>query len=607
MPYAAPSRGFTLNEARRSQFIVASTYIVVAVALGIMIALSLAGMTEPRRLAGNVLLVAGMAASNLLCRRGKVDAAAHVMVWTAYVAITLVCYATGGFRSPSSNAYLTIVAFAGWLLGMRQMLVATALALLSMLTLFVLDRVGALPPAAPSLPAVQFASAFVAIMIGGLLFYFVVGEMHASWAEELALRDRLRQANDELEAKVAQRTQELARAKDVAEQASHAKGAFLANMSHEIRTPLHAILGLTEVLRRESTDATARGRLALVTQASEHLLALISNVLDISKIESGKVDLAAVEMRVEDVFARVLAILQEEATRKGLGLAGELDVEASRRVIGDPTRLVQVLLNFAGNAVKFTSAGEVRLRCHRVDGDAQLYRFEIEDSGSGVSAADRARIFEPFEQAGPALQRAHSGSGLGLAINRHLVRAMGGEIGLRSEPGRGSLFWFTARLPAAPALAGEPADALAPAGGEHPAERLLRTTLAASRVLVVDDNEVNRIVVRAQLNAVGLEPDDAADGLQAVGLAARGAYDIILMDVHMPTIDGIEATRRIRGLERYRDTPIIALTADAFSADRDRFLAAGMSDHLAKPLQARQLYTALVHWLAKAAARPAAT
>ena len=602
MQHAAPDRGFTLNEARRSQFIVASTYLVAAVALGIMIALALAGMNEPRRLAGNVLLVAGMAASNLLCRRGKVDAAAHMMVWSAYIAITLVCYATGGFRSPTSNAYLTIVAFAGWLLGMRQMLVATTLALLSMLALFILDRIGALPPPAPSLPAVQFASAWVAIVIGGLLFFFVVREMHASWAAELALRDRLRQANDELEAKVAQRTRELARAKDVAEQASLAKGAFLASMSHEIRTPLHAILGLTEVLRRESADATARGRLALVAQASEHLLALISNVLDISKIESGKVDLEVVEMRVEDVFARVLAILQEEATRKGLTLAGELDVEASRRVFGDPTRLVQVLLNFAGNAVKFTSAGRVTLRCRRVDGDESLYRFEIEDSGIGVSAADQARIFEPFEQAGQAPHRARPGSGLGLAINRHLVQAMGGEVGLRSAPGRGSLFWFTARLPAAPALAGESPDH---AGDEHPAERLLRTTLAASRVLVVDDNEVNRIVVRAQLNAVGLEPDDAADGQQAFELASRRAYDVILMDVHMPGLDGIEATRRIRSLERYRDTPIIALTADAFSADRDRFLAAGMSDHLAKPLQARQLYVALVHWLAKPA--PAAT
>ena len=206
-----------------------------------------------------------------------------------------------------------------------------------------------------------------------------------------------------------------------------------------------------------------------------------------------------------------------------------------------------------------------------------------------------ARIFESFEQADDALTRNHSGSGLGLAINRHLVRAMGGEVGLQSTPGRGSLFWFTAQLPPAPVLGSvEPAPALA--AGE--AERLLRSEHAGARLLVVDDNEVNRIVARAQLNAIGLDADDAADGEQAVEMAGLATYDLILMDVHMPALDGVEATRRIRRLERYRDTPIIALTADAFSADRQRYLDAGMSDHLAKPLQAQHLYAALAHWLA---------
>ena len=434
---------------------------------------------------------------------------------------------------------------------------------------------------------------------------FVVGEMHRSWLEEVALRESLKRANDELEAKVAQRTRELQGAKEAAERASRAKGAFLASMSHEIRTPLHAILGLSEVLRREVVEPVARERLALVTQASDHLLALINNVLDISKIESGKFELAAVEMRIGDVFARVLAMLHEEARRKGLALTGELDVDASRRVIGDPTRLVQVLLNFAANAIKFTRSGAVTLRCRALEGGAPLYRFEIQDSGPGVPEPDKARIFEPFEQVASTMQRAPSGSGLGLAINRYLVRAMGGEVGLHSEPGAGSLFWFTARLPAAPAAGAQ--DAPEPADGAHAAEHLLRTTFAGSRVLVVDDNEVNRIVARAQLGAVGLEPDDAVDGLQALERVAHGVgYDIILMDVHMPQLDGMEATRRIRSLARYRDTPIIALTADAFSADRERFLAAGMSDHLPKPLQARQLYEMLVHWLAKTAAAPRA-
>ncbi|MCB2019657.1 MAG: response regulator [Burkholderiaceae bacterium] len=367
-------------------------------------------------------------------------------------------------------------------------------------------------------------------------------------------------------------------------------------MSHEIRTPLHAILGLTELVQRESSDVRARARLALVSQASDHLLTLINNVLDVSKIESGKFELAEAELRVGEVFERVMTMLQDEASRKRLQLRGELDIDASRRVLGDATRLTQVLLNFAANAVKFTPSGSVVLRCRALDGD--LFRFEVQDSGIGVAPADQARIFESFEQADDAPTRNQPGSGLGLAINRHLVRAMGGEVGLESAPGEGSLFWFTVKLPPAPALVA--ARTAATEVDAAQAEAMLRGVLAGSRLLVVDDNEVNRIVARAQLDAVGIAADDASDGVQAVEMAARTAYDLILMDVHMPKLDGVEATRRIRQLDGYRDTPIIALTADAFDIDRRRFLDAGMSDHVAKPLQAGPLYRVLAQWLSVA-------
>ncbi|MEO8123514.1 MAG: response regulator [Burkholderiales bacterium] len=585
------------GDERRARLIRWTSVWLGAFAVAAMVSLQLVGLTEPHRLAGTLALLLGCVVAWSLCRVGQVARGGQVLVWTSLAGISVVAFASGGYRSPATNGFLTVVAFAGWLLGMRYMIAATLLSLAIMVVLFVLSQIGLLPPPAPSHPLVLFSTAAISLALGGLLFYYVVREMRIGLAQEKALRDDLKRANDELEHKVAERTRELSGALDAAERASRAKSAFLANMSHEIRTPIHAILGLAEIVQRESTDARAKERLALVSQASDHLLTLINNVLDFSKIESGKLELAASEMRIDDVFQRVLSILHDEALRKGLQLRGELDVDASGRVLGDATRLAQVLLNFAANAVKFTPAGSVVLRGQALE--SHLFRFEVEDSGIGVAPADQARIFESFEQADGALTRVQTGSGLGLAINRYLVRAMGGEVGLQSTPGVGSRFWFTARLPPAPAGA---TAARAPAAevGVEQAEALLRGALAGVRLLVVDDNEVNRIVARAQLDAVGIAADDAADGAQAIAMAERSHYDLILMDVHMPTLDGIEATRRIRRLDAYRDTPIIALTADAFASDRQRCIDAGMSDHLAKPLQAGRLYTALAQWLVSA-------
>jgi signal transduction histidine kinase/CheY-like chemotaxis protein len=583
--------------ARRARLIEWTSACLGAFAAAAIVVLQLAGLTEWYRLAGDLALLLGCVLAWSLCRAGQTGRAAQVLVWTSLAGISLVAYATGGFRSPAANGFLTLVAFAGWLLGMRYMVAVTLLSLAILVTLFALGQTGLLPPPAPSRPLVHFSTTAIALALGGLLFYYVVRELNIGLAQEKALREDLKRANDELEQKVADRTRELSDAKDAAERASRAKGAFLANMSHEIRTPIHAIVGLTEIVQRESADERTKERLALVSQASDHLLTLINNVLDVSKIESGKLELAASEMRIDDVFERVLSMLRDEALRKGLQLRGELDVEASRPVQGDATRLVQVLLNFAANAVKFTPAGSVVLRGRALGGD--LFRFEVEDSGVGIAPADQARVFDSFVQADGALTRTQSGSGLGLAINRYLARAMGGEVGLQSTPGVGSLFWFTARLPPAPASIA-PARAPAADFGAAQAEAMLRGVLAGARLLVVDDNEVNRIVARAQLDAVGIAVDEAADGAQAVEMAGRGHYDLILMDVHMPVLDGIEAARRIRRQGACRETPIIALTADAFESERQRCIGAGMSDHLAKPLQAARLYTALAQWLARA-------
>ena len=596
MQQSMPVEELAFGDARRARLIRWTSACLGAFAAAAMVAYQLAGLTEWYRLAGDLALLLGCVLAWSLCRAGRIGRAAQVLIWATLVGISVIAYATGGYRSPAANGFLTLVAFAGWLLGMRYMFAVTLLSLAILVAFFVLGETGLLPPPAPSRPLVHFLSAAIALALGGLLFYYVVRESNLGLAQEKALRDDLKRANDELEQKVADRTRELSAAKDAAERASRAKGAFLANMSHEIRTPIHAIVGLTEIVQRESSDERAKERLALVSQASDHLLTLINNVLDVSKIESGKLELAASEMRIDDVFERVLSILHDEALRKGLQLRAELDVDASRPVLGDATRLVQVLLNFAANAVKFTPAGSVVLRGRTLEGD--LFRFEVEDTGIGIAPADQARIFESYFQADGALTRTQPGSGLGLAINRYLARAMGGEVGLQSTPGVGSLFWFSARLPPAPASIA-PARAPTADFGAAQAEAMLRGVLAGARLLVVDDNEVNRIVARAQLDAVGIAVDEAADGAQAVEMAGRGHYDLILMDVHMPVLDGIEAARRIRRQGACRETPIIALTADAFESERQRCLEAGMSDHLAKPLQAARLYTALAQWLAR--------
>ena len=596
MQQSMPVEELAFGDARRARLIRWTSACLGAFAAAAMVAYQLAGLTEWYRLAGDLALLLGCVLAWSLCRAGRIGRAAQVLIWATLVGISVIAYATGGYRSPAANGFLTLVAFAGWLLGMRYMFAVTLLSLAILVAFFVLGETGLLPPPATSRPLVHFLSAAIALALGGLLFYYVVRESNLGLAQEKALRDDLKRANDELEQKVADRTRELSAAKDAAERASRAKGAFLANMSHEIRTPIHAIVGLTEIVQRESSDERAKERLALVSQASDHLLTLINNVLDVSKIESGKLELAASEMRIDDVFERVLSILHDEALRKGLQLRAELDVDASRPVLGDATRLVQVLLNFAANAVKFTPAGGVVLRGRTLEGD--LFRFEVEDTGIGIAPADQARIFESYFQTDGALTRTQPGSGLGLAINRYLARAMGGEVGLQSTPGVGSLFWFSARLPPAPASIA-PARAPTADFGAAEAEAMLRGVLAGARLLVVDDNEVNRIVARAQLDAVGIAVDEAADGAQAVEMAGRGHYDLILMDVHMPVLDGIEAARRIRRLDACRETPIIALTADAFESERQRCLEAGMSDHLAKPLQAARLYTALAQWLAR--------
>jgi PAS domain S-box-containing protein len=399
-----------------------------------------------------------------------------------------------------------------------------------------------------------------------------------------------------LEALVAERTADLSQAKEAAEAASRAKSTFLANMSHELRTPMNAILGMTEIALRHSKDPRLHDQLGKVRQASRHLLQIVNDILDISKIEADRLVLEHTQFRTGEVIENLVSMIGPRASAKGLSVHVTLAPGlAQRSLIGDPHRLGQILLNLAGNAIKFTESGSVTIEARVVDEDADslLLRWEVRDTGIGIAAADQARLFTAFEQADGSMTRRYGGTGLGLAISKRLAHMMGGDIGVVSAPGAGSTFWFTLRL--------EKSTALATAKDQTPAadsaEANLRARHAGARVLLAEDEPINQEVSRALLEDAGLVVDLAEDGVEAIDLARAKHYDLILMDMQMPRSNGIEATRAIRVESRNTATPILAMTANAFDEDRRACLEAGMNAHIAKPIEPESLYATLLSWL----------
>ena len=544
-------------------------------------------------------------------------------------------------------------------------------------------------------------------------------------------RRQLRAQRDSLEEQVEQRTVEYRTAKIEAENANRAKSEFLANMSHEIRTPMNAIIGMTHLLRRELDDARALDRVDKISAAANHLLNIINDILDLSKIEAGKLSLENSDFNVERVVENACALLQEKAEAKGLELVIELR-GVPPMLHGDRLRLGQILLNFVGNAIKFTESGTITIRgwIAGASDSGILLHLAVADTGIGLSAEQKERLFNAFEQADASTTRRYGGTGLGLTINRRLVDLMGGRIGVDSEPGHGSTFWVEVPLGFSEAQLPEPAstvptrglrtlliddqsearesltemlesqgmrvsalpdgnaalatlkaaeadgepfdivlcdwqmpgldgitlgrrmttaalarqplrllitahgqdlepDALAGTGyheviakpltpsrlhdaiqrllsskhattaraaGSASAEQRLRAG-GSRRILLADDNEINREVAGELLVNAGMSVDFAEDGRQAADLARRQRYDLILMDMQMPVLDGLQATRELRLQPGQATIPIIAMTANAFAEDRQACLDAGMNDHLAKPITPEVLYEALLRWL----------
>ncbi|MBF0266636.1 MAG: response regulator, partial [Gammaproteobacteria bacterium] len=400
---------------------------------------------------------------------------------------------------------------------------------------------------------------------------------------------------NKLEELVEQRTHDLMDMMHQAEISANAKSKFLANMSHEIRTPLNAIIGLTHLLLMETPSSEQKERLNHIMTSGNHLLNLINDILDLSKIEAGKIELEHKPLNIDEVLKNVISIQVDLASQKALQLISNWH-DLPQSVIGDKTRLTQALINLLGNAVKFTESGSVTLTCQEKWSSSQNVQllFEVIDTGIGISSDQQQKIFQPFQQADTSTTRKYGGTGLGLAVTRLLIDKMDGEMGVSSKPGEGSRFWFTITFNKSDTIETMPDDIEQQVDN---AKEILIQNCQQCYLLLAEDDPINQEVSIGLLKKAGLAVDLAVNGQQAVNMFEQKKYDLILMDMQMPLMDGLQASRKIRQVKKQDELPIIAMTANAFSEDRNKCLDAGMNDFVVKPVEPITLYNTLVKWL----------
>ena len=567
---------------------------IIVMMLGVML-LALALREQPRvasSLISNGINASVGALAAFLTWRKRYLLAANVLLWTLWLATTYSIWMNGGLRAPNLFAYPILIVGAGWLIGQRTTFRVTAMSVAAVLTMALLQALDITRPVRQPNTHSQFVLAVIVVLSAAIITLLAWRSFQRRTVEAERRNAKLRLEQARLEEEIAARTREINDAKDAAEAGSRDRTAFLANMSHEIRTPMNAIIGLAHLLQQEQPRPDQAGQLASLSGAANHLLSIIDNVLDLSKIESHELMLESERINLRALGERVIAIVADQAKAKGVALRLEVPRDLPR-LRGDATRLAQALLNYMSNAIKFTSQGSVTLSM-RVAGQTAgqaLVRFEVRDTGIGIAPEVLARLFRPFQQAEEDTTRLYGGTGLGLTITRHLARLMGGDAGAESVSGKGSTFWFTAGL--AP---DEAPDSQPPTLDDTPMH-ILRQQHMLARVLLAEDHPINQEIVRNLLEAAGLTVTVVADGEAALEELVRENYDLVLMDVQMPRMDGIEATREIRRRPTIQHIPVIAVTANVFSEDRARCLDAGMNDFLAKPVRPDELYSSVLRWL----------